>query len=709
MPYANVIIPLRGWMTDSPYSGVPEGYSHDLLNMIPSDPFRRRTRLSTRPGFNLMYKFATGGVQCLVRTTAFNGIPPIIKDRVLCVNAGKIYYIDPGGDPVQVLQSGGGSGAALVTSGRVEAVQRGQYCYFVDGTNYRKVDLFASPPVWSAWQHPSHGPEDIILNTVGGTTYTATLIALYGTRIVLAGVKRLENVWWMSQIDDPDHWAATTGQPDEPIAGNDGQWGVPGDEIVSLIPFGQGSIIFAGKQSMSMLTRDPIFGNATIQQMSRTVGVVGPRAWCNGPEKSVYVLAQDGLYRMTPNDFNIDRGQLLSLNRVDAFFNAVKWDDINASLAYDAERRGVWIFLTRTDQPASSTHLFYSEQTDGFFPIRLYDPDFHGAYSTCGMLTSDGRTQVSLFGSTGGMLGYFDQKVVAGVDGYVAAGYDPARNPSSSEALDQQIVSRASIGPIVASQPGLGFCNEVQIELGADDYHPDPDIADDIERPYAELLTADTAQEAIADKVTSVTVSETLGIDADGGTSTTSSFTATYDAGNSGSSPSSYLDGQYSQLIEGAYTTQDTFVAEPSRVYEDESSRYELIRTSITIGGTPATRWVVRFQSDDRPVYVQMQVNNEYAEDPSIGEYRYTVTDETLAVVSVLSTVTVDLAATQFSGLTTTELGNLIEGANNRMRCRVRGNAMYLRISSTGYPVVMERAALNVHPVGPRRTVVDVT
>jgi hypothetical protein len=711
MPYTQAIIPLRGWITDTVYSGVPEGYTHDILNMIPMDPFRRKVRLGTRPGFNRAYKFASGAVQCLVRTSAFNGSPPVIKDRVFIVNAGKIYFLDPGDtSPTQVAQVTTGSlGAALQTSGRVEAVQRGQYCYFVDGLNYRKVDLFANSPVWSAWEHGSHGPEDNVTNTVGGVAYTATIIALFGTRLVLAGVRQKENIWWMSDINDPDDWSGATGA-DEAIAGNTGIWGVPGDEIVALIPFGQGSIIFAGRRSMSMLTADPVFGNATIQQMSRTVGIVGPRAWCNGPEKTVYVMAQDGLYRLTPNDFNIDRGQLVSLNKLDSFFNATKWEDIDCTLSYDVERRGLWIFLTRTDQPDSSTHLFYSDQTDGFFPYKMYDPTFRGAYSTCQMLTTDGRNQVALFGSLNGQIGFFDQKIIAGIDGYPAAGY--TSTISTGEAIAQRIETRVSIGPMVSSQPGLAFCNEVQIELGADQYLPDEAVKGNAPNPTASLLSAETAQEAIAESINSVFVSDVLSILADGGNAGLTNpdgspdpQSPTYDGGGASPTIVGYLDGQYARTTVGTYTTQDTFVKPLSRVYEDSDSRYELVRD--TFGGFD--RWGIRFQDGGRPVFVQQQVNGEYAEDPAVGEYRYVVTDESGTIIATLSNVTADVAATAFESSTVTNLGNLVEGENNRMKCRVRANAIFLRLSSSGYPFALERIGASLAPVGPRRTVVDVT
>jgi hypothetical protein len=271
---------------------------------------------------------------------------------------------------------------------------------------------------------------------------------------------------------------------------------------------------------------------------------------------------------------------------------------------------------------------------------------------------------------------------------------------------------------MVSSQPGLAFCNEVQIELGADQYLPDEAVKGSAPNPSAFLLSAETAQEAIAESINSVLVSDVLSITANGGNSSLTNpdgsadpQSTTYDGGGASPSIDGYLDGQYARPTAGTYTTQDTFVKPLSRVYEDTDSRYELVRDDF--GGV--TRWGIRFQDTgidpvpNRPVFVQQQVNGEYAEEPSVGEYRYVVTDETGAIVATLSTVTASVAATQFEGATITSLGDLTEGENNRMKCRVRANAIFLRLSSSGYPFAIERIGASLAPVGPRRTVADVT
>jgi hypothetical protein len=724
MPYTQAIIPLRGWITDTVYSGVPEGFTQDIINMIPADSYRNRMRLGTRPGWNRMWQF-THSVQGMVRTNAFSGSSnPVAKDRVLIVaNQGKIYFMEPGGNPQQVTRaSDNATSAPLATTGPVEAVQRGQYAYFVDGTHYIKVNLFADPPKWSVWEHASHGPEDVVYNTVNAVKYTATKIALFGTRLVLGGVRQKENLWFMSDIQDPDHWSAGTGAGD-PIAGNSGIWGAPGDEIVALIPFGRGGIVFAGKKSMAMLTQDPVFGEATIQQMSRTVGVVGQRAWTYGPEQSVYVMSQDGLYRLTPNDFNVDRGKALSANRLDSFFSSVKWDDIETTLIYDVERRGVWCYLTRTDQPESSTHLFYSEQTDGFFPFRMTDPLFRGAYSATQMLTADGRTQVALMGSSSGMLGFYDQKIISGIDGYAAAGYaDNGVNPASvDDALAQRISSKITIGPIISPQPEMAMVKEVIVELGADEYLPDSAVKGNSPYPTATLISAETAQEAISDTVTGIRVSDVATITANGGTPSLAgdAQTVTYDGDVPSATHTKYLDGQYVVRAADTYTTQDTFVKPLDRVYEDTVSAYELVRDDVTIGASTTNRWMIRFQDTSRIVALQQLSNGAYADDPTVGKYYAVVTngDYNTVAGSVIATldgsaprdlVEFQVSAAAFADQTLTALGNLKPGANNRMLCRVRTEAAYLRVEGQGYPFVMERLSINAESVGQRRKVINI-
>lgn len=519
MPYIEANIPLRGWITDSPFSRVPDGFTSDVLNMLPSDSFRRKVRLGTRPATNRLYEFPDETkIQFISRNISYNqltaGAVPTRTDRVFIIADGKIYYLDPTSTtPTQVAHVNGSSntGAVLNTTGNVEGVQLGQYLYLVDGTHYVKVDLFSYPMnIISVWGGTgANAPITNVSNTVNSVVYTATLIAKYGARLVLSGVKGKENLWWMSEILNPDHWNPIANNFDAGTAiaaSSAPAIGPAGDEIICMFELGTAGFVFAGKRSLTYLTGDPAIDvtQTSLVTMSQTVGAVNSRSWAFGPEKSIYLLSQDGLYKIRPNDFNIDTSSLISLNKLDSFFNRLRFGIIDTVLHYDVERRGLWIFMTRTDGPYLSTHLFFSEQTQGFFPVRFYDPKMYGSQCCCQFTTAEGRNQIMLM-SYDNMIGFMDQRLISGIDGYAASGYSTELNPTDAESLNQFIGSYVSLGPLEPKQPSRLLIKELQVELGADDYNPIT-LSTPATKPIVEVRSGETSQEANSDDIQNISV-----------------------------------------------------------------------------------------------------------------------------------------------------------------------------------------------------------
>ena len=730
MPYLEATIPLRGWVTDCPFSRVPEGYTVDLLNMLPSDSFRRRVRLGTRPATNRVYEFASDTIQGMIRVISYNQKTsatdvPTRRDRVIIVAGGKLWSMDP--DSVTATQIVGPASvttACLVTSGNVQAVQLGQYAYFVDGTNYIKVDLLSFPTAWSLWNNTATGPSALVTNTVNSIEYKATLIAKYGARIVLSGVKGKENLWWMSEVLNPDLWNATTTlSSGGPIAASVAQLiGPAGDEVVSIFPIGSDGFVFAGKRSLSYLTADPAIDptGARLATLSQVVGIVGPRAYCEGPEKSVYILAQDGMYRIRPNDFNIDRGELISLNKLDSFFNNVRWELITPVMHYDVERRGVWIFMTRTDGPSQSTHLFYSDQTDGFFPVRFYDPKLYGSTCCSQSGTSDGRNQI-MWMSYGKMIGFMDQRLTAGVDGFAASGYSTSLSPTTyATASSQFIYSKVSLGPLIAKQPARLLFKEVMIETGVDDYLPNTlvnNAPDKAARPVAQFYSAETSAEAIAENINNVLV-EDLASTVYDGEGPSEVQTVFLDGGAYNEVFTTYEDFGYAVAITGVYSSQDTFIVSTSRVYNSTTGIYQMIRIQNPAGLSDGVyRWVIRFATattvnggtaSQVVIYAQ-----DYAapativsDDLEIGQYEYCPNG---VGANRDETDMLKISKSEFTFADVLDLGYLREGLNNRMKMKVRAETGYVRLSSTGYPFALERVAANAEEIGLHRGVIDVS
>jgi hypothetical protein len=303
------------------------------------------------------------------------------------------------------------------------------------------------------------------------------------------------------------------------------------------------------------------------------------------------------------------------------------------------------------------------------------------------------------------MIGFFDQRLVSGVDGLPASGYTDASaaGPSTdADKLAQLIDSRVSIGPMLAAQPALVMIKEIQIELGIDDYLEPSSVVGLAANPYAELVTAETAMEAIAQDDTALLFEETT--ETIDGNATGSTID-----GNSGSAA---YDCQYARRAAGVYATQDTSVALTSRKYYNDTNSYVFER--ITFSGEP--RWVIRWANativngaSGQPVlFSQVPFSGFVAvasDDPEVGVYHYAPN----GVHTPTSVVTGTMSRNDFTGADVTNLGNIQEGMNNRMRVRQRAGSAYIKIRSLGYPFAIERVAALVDPISTRRTVTEIT
>lgn len=720
MPYIGANLPYKGWTTDTQFSTVPPGFSHDMLNVMPVDQGRRRLRLSSRAGFNPIYEFGSAGpVQCMVRCVAYTGaagqLKTVIKDRTIIVNAGVVYYLERGGVPTVCDVATGPDAPASApaidaTARTVEGSQFNDYVYLCDGKNYVKVNISLTVPLVEKWG----GPYGTVKVTVGGSHNYATLLARYGARIVLSGVADAETNWFMSRIDDPEDWTPTSSNDTDAIAGGGvgSPYGTLGDRIIALIPLGNTGLLFAGQRSMSYLTVDPALDpDTSIITLSRNIGIVGPRAFCYGPEKIAYILGYEGLYRVSPNDFSLDRGNLISLNVLDSFFSKTQWEDIDVVLSYDIELRGVWVWMTRRDQPSVSVHLFYSEQTGGFFPQRLYEPEFYGALSSCQAIVTDGRTPVVLMGSAEGKIGYFDYRIISGIDGYPASGYNLSFGgtytpPTPEESEDRRVLSNTSIGPLLGDLGTRVMLRDVLVELNSEEHLPDEDVKGDLPRPTLSLSYGDTAEKAIASSLTTVRFVQVLSVAVDGGVAGTSSFASTIDGGSAPpSSITAHEDGGYAPTVYGNYEARSTFVDPENRIYDGAvpDAEYYLKRDTWDA----AERWLVYNTDNASLVYVQQALNGVYSADPTVGEYRFRP-DGVTTSAGLRSDDTAEFQGVLLES-ENLALGELYEGNNNHFRCRVRAGAAYLQISSQGYPWALERASVLIDPVGPRRTVREVT
>jgi hypothetical protein len=318
--YLPLVMPVSGFAEDSPYSSVLPGHTPSALNVMPRDPGNKRTRLGTRSGAVAIYDFPQVGEEPATSNQLIQHVGTYriygssgLEERLLIVANGRVYTMPANGmNPVEV-DEGILTPPFLNATGPVEGVQYGPHYYLVDGDNYIKVQLDATPdPVASTWAGPA-------AFAAGGGT--ATLIAVIGARIMLAGLVDAPNNWAFSGVDDPEDWTfgATLGVG--AVAGDSGtRLGRLGQPITCIAPIGRSGALIGCIGSMSMITSDPALPDVQMVELSRVVGVVGPRAWCPGPEQSVLVLGYDGLYYVTPNTFAIERANRLTAGKLDSAF-----------------------------------------------------------------------------------------------------------------------------------------------------------------------------------------------------------------------------------------------------------------------------------------------------------------------------------------------------------------------------------------------------
>lgn len=730
MPYTQVNLPFRGISIDSGFSSILPGFTSDSVNVVPYDAFKGKLRIGQRRGLLAALKFNSGGttrqIQAIVRADAY--VAGVLTQRCIVVAGGQVFIIDPGDtSPTMASQA---LTRKLKTTGYIGCAVFGQFIYFTDGLCYRKMDITVAKASASvvAWAGPENDVRATGATTNGNneTGNRAPLLCRFGGRLALAGIPESANNWFLCHINNPEDWTTAAASPHDAIAGStSNRFGVPGEPISALIPVGESGLIFAGKHTMNYLTADPIITDARIIDLSRSVGIVGPRAWCASDEQTIYLMSQDGLYRVRPNEFQITKSGRVTSGRLDTFFQQQQFEDLNCSLGYDAESQNVMCFMSRTDIPSSSVHLLYNQPTDAIWPWKSGWSLF-AAPTCCGEFPlGDARAPILAIGgdasaSAGGYIGWFDRDLTTGIDGLEANGYKGVLpSPDANTARTQRIVSRLTIGPVL--QPSLDqvMLKDIRVELTMDAPKEDTTYQAVVDGPYIDVLSGQTAEEAIGENIVSVTASYVAGfplVVLDGGSH--ANFTADpldtptnpYDGGQQTGGAlvqSNSVDLLYETEIAGTYTTPDALITDPTvRTYFKSNNR---IYNTDAVG----IDWFIQHQ--ETPTSNSMYRRDESLPDTSAdapgGTYRF-LSEDMYQNGTTLPTLPAGVFAPRLSVTGATydntnsmRLGTLVPGRNDSIRCRIRDQAIYMRISSNGVPWAIERMAVNIEGRGHTKNV----
>ena len=766
MTHIPVQLPFKGFTEQSQFSVVPPGMTPSCLNMMPSDIWSGRTRISTRNGTQLYSSL--DGIQFLGSYRVYEGTPSILVEKIIFVRAGKIYYSDPHADipatPVLFGNAGTQTPAFLNTSGLVEGVQFNEHYYFVDGDHYVLVHLAtpASATAVTVWgdDSPQHGPfhTDPLTITTG---CRATLICRWGARLVLAGYKDTPNIWYACSPDDT--WPISGGTGGTLLDGWHGtrligaitgttanEYGTLGDPIIAIFPFAQSGLMFACSNSFAFLTSDPVFDTAAqIVSLTKSIGIAGSRAFCQSQEKGAFILANDGLYFINANDFNFNRASRVSAGRLDSFFLRLDFGtpaiggtgslsggtlrsvstDVGTASGPLAEKQtqdgGLSSDATAetVDLGTSIASLFGSTETGEVFPCLCYDPDREGVWI---FLSVSGVEQASLHL-------YYDLKT----DSFWPQRFaDPnIYAPTCSSYIG---TSRTSTGRLfIGGSESLSIIGR-SFPIGIDGWN---EAMTDEDQRRQFVRSSLTVGPVLAQLPYRVMMNEIRVDLADDGYEVPSNFTDLSQdpiiSVSSGDTAQSALGIQTDSLFvinlnPLVIDCGDAFVSSPSPLYDGGT-----IATPSPnyIDGRLAIRPFGQYTQDDpfaegiNRVYIGpgdwlirwdltevcWTIERITATGPTVYtvEYEQIVPDigspDGAMITLIQNPVSpdvrdnADVSGASFPEASVTEVGSLVPGRNTAKKCRIRGEALYMTIASDGKPWAIERMAVLVSQVGKSR------
>ena len=179
---------------------------------------------------------------------------------------------------------------------------------------------------------------------------------------------------YASRMGDFTDWSMASEISDvaRPFVIQPSEAGEIGSNVVALIPHKDAYLIVGTSSSLWVVRADPV-GGGSMQNISREVGIVGPRAWCRDHLDRYYFLSSQGLCTISASG---DGLQGLSDNVIPLELAGVT--DANTVLEYDHTTRSVAIHIPSANQ----SWLFETEQ-QAFWPFKV---GYEGSHIAIGPL-----------------------------------------------------------------------------------------------------------------------------------------------------------------------------------------------------------------------------------------------------------------------------------------------------------------------------------
>lgn len=195
-------------------------------------------------------------------------------------------------------------------------------------------------------------------------------------------IRPVSQAIWASRQGDYTDWsmAYDLSNVGRPFVMQLSEAGELGGNIVALIPHKDAYMLAATSSSLWVVRGDPV-ADGGLQNISRDVGIVGPRAWCRDHLDRYYFLSSHGLYTVSASG---DGVQALSEDIIPEELTGVT--DVDTVLEYDHATRGVRIYiptadvnwLFETDQKAFWPFKVGASSYVAIGPVQMNDKETHG-------------------------------------------------------------------------------------------------------------------------------------------------------------------------------------------------------------------------------------------------------------------------------------------------------------------------------------------
>lgn len=185
-------------------------------------------------------------------------------------------------------------------------------------------------------------------------------------RALYCGDPTAPQAFYMSRDGDPVDFDTTV--VDDAQAAYSGAVGTVGrvpDPIIDAMPWYRDYTFLACRSSLHLLIRNPRAGGS-VEQISDTIGLSMPGAWCIGPGNELLFLSRDGLYTTTTTCMDC-QPLPVSRGKVPVELIDVSEQQVEVFMEYDVRDHGVHIYLTYKESREGVSHWWYDYAAKGFF------------------------------------------------------------------------------------------------------------------------------------------------------------------------------------------------------------------------------------------------------------------------------------------------------------------------------------------------------